>query len=520
MEKNSIIRNSRTEKVAKNIIISTICQLLTFALTFINRTVFIKVLGIEYLGINGLFTNVLTLLSFAELGIGGAITFHLYKPLAEDKKEELKTLLKLYANIYKMIGIFVITIGIILIPILPNIIGEAPNIKENINIIYLLFLLNSAISYFFVYKSTIISADQKEYIVALNRQIITIIFTIIQLITLYFTHNYMVYLVFQIFLTVVINLSISRKANKMYPYIKDMKDIKQDKNKLKVIFKDAKALFMYKGASVVLDGTDNIIISTMLGVQFVGYAANYTMIVNAVTTIFKQIINSFTASIGNLNTTEDAQHSKEVFYKLFFICFWIYSLGSIMLLTLTNNFIEIWLGKQYILEELVIVGLVFSFYIQGIQIIPYMYRTTLGLFVEGRYSPAMAAIVNIILSIILGKLYGIGGIFLATGIARFFTIGIVDVILIYKKKFNDKIMEYFKKFSLYAIVFIVLYSIINIICSYLIINSLFMLIIKAIVVFVIYNLLFIIIFRKTSSYMAVKELIKNIFNKLLIKRSK
>ena len=130
---------NRTVKVTRNVITLTACQVITLLINFINRTIFIKVLGVEYLGINGLFTNILTLLSFTELGLGSAITFHLYKPLAEKKEEELKQLMKLYSSVYKGIGIIVLLIGVILIPFLPSIIGQAPDIKENINLIYILF---------------------------------------------------------------------------------------------------------------------------------------------------------------------------------------------------------------------------------------------------------------------------------------------------------------------------------------------------------------------------------------------
>ena len=173
---------TRTENVAKNVILSSLFQIIAYVIGFVSRTIFIKILGEEYLGLNGVFTNVLTLLSFAELGIGSAIVYSMYKPLATNNSDKLKELIAFYKKIYLLVGMIIIIGGIILIPFLDFFIKSTPNINENINIIYLIFVINSAISYFFSYRTSIISADQKNYLIIIYNKAFHIIRVIVQII--------------------------------------------------------------------------------------------------------------------------------------------------------------------------------------------------------------------------------------------------------------------------------------------------------------------------------------------------
>ena len=169
------MKESRTKNSFKNFQFGAITQVINTIFSFISRTIFIKVLGEEYLGVNGLFTNILTVLSFAELGIGNAIIFSMYKPIAENNKDKINALMKLYKKAYNIIGIVVLLIGICVVPFLDFIIKDPPNIHENIEMVYLLYLLNTSLSYFFTYKKSIISAQQKEYIINTYKIIFIII---------------------------------------------------------------------------------------------------------------------------------------------------------------------------------------------------------------------------------------------------------------------------------------------------------------------------------------------------------
>ena len=305
------MQNSRTANTARNATFGLVSQIINIVLSFISRTIFISVLGAEYLGINGLFTNILMLLSFAELGIGNAIIYGMYKPLATDDKEKIKSLMALYAKAYKLIGTFVFVVGLLVIPFMDLIIKEVPNITENIILIYILFLLNTSLSYFFVYKKSIITVDQKNYIVLLYQQLFKVLQTVLQITFLWLTGNYLIFLFIQITITLLENIYVSQKADKMYPFLKEKKIESLDKGERHQIFANIKALFLYKFGSVILNGTDNIIISALIGITAVGINSNYVLIISAISAVVGQIMNGFTASIGNLNAVAAKERDRK-----------------------------------------------------------------------------------------------------------------------------------------------------------------------------------------------------------------
>ena len=220
------MKESRTKNTIKNVRTGAIVQIINKLMLFVVRTVFIKVLNTEYLGVNGLFTNVLTILSFAELGIGTAIIFNMYKPVAENNHEKIKSLMHLYKKSYNTIGIVVFLLGMLVIPFMGIIVKDAPNIKENLNYIYILFLLNTSISYFFTYKKSIIYAHQKQSTIDNIDSVFYIVKCLCEILFLMLTKNYIVYLCIEITSTFVENIIISRKADKMFPYLKD-NDVKK-----------------------------------------------------------------------------------------------------------------------------------------------------------------------------------------------------------------------------------------------------------------------------------------------------
>lgn len=500
-----ILSNSRTKNVAQNAWWALITQAVTIVLSFVSRTVFIYVLGVEYLGINGLFTNILMLLSFAELGIGNAIIYSMYKPLASKDKEKIKALMDLYAKAYKIIGMSVLVIGLSIIPFIDFIIKETPDIRENIILLYLLFLINTTVSYFFVYKKSIIMADQKNYIVSIYQQVFQVIQVLFQIIFLVLTQEYILFLIIQILCTILNNIVTARKADKMYPYLKGKTKKQLDKDEKTSILKNVKALFLYKLASVVLSGTDNIIISAMIGVAAVGLSSNYILIIAAFTAISSQIMNAFTASIGNLNAIGEEANKERVFDRMFLISSWLHGFFSIGLYIFLNPFIELWIGNEYILGQSIVFAMVLHFYIISMHAPAYTYRTTMGLFVQGRWAPLLAAIINIILSLWLGKTMGLFGIFISTSIARFFTIGIVDPILIYRNGFNKSPMGYYRNYSLLTLLFLIIHFIINIILSFVSITGIFGFVIQVAIVTFVFNLIMAIVLWNTDSFRAIRK---------------
>lgn len=503
-----MISESRTKNATRNAGAGAIAQIFTVLIEFAIRTVFIKMLGTEYLGVNGLFTNILTVLSFAELGIGNAIVFSMYRPIAICDKEKIKSLIRLYKKAYTYIGIAVFVIGLAVTPFLREIIKEVPNIKEKIEVIYILFVLNTTCSYLFMYKKSIILANQKAYIVNLCKLASEILKATLQIIILLIFKNFVAFLIVQIICTILDNILATLIANRMYTYIED-KDVNElEKKEKSTIFTNVKSLVLYKFGSIILNGTDNIIISKMLGLKMVGIVSNFQLLITTVNNIIGNALNGFTASVGNLNLSNDSQKKEDIFKQLFILSVWIYGFCSIAFLILSNDFVKLWIGKEYMLPLSTIIALVLHLYVNGVQFAGYTYRTTMGLFVKGKYCPIVAALINIVLSIVLCKYIGVTGIILATSISRLLTTTWYDIYMVYKYGLEKSPFRFYIKYTMcmlsITIIAIVSYYVIGLIT----LSGIYGFALKVISCAIIPNLLLLLVFYRTDEYRQLTNKIK------------
>lgn len=504
--------NSRTRNVSVNAGVGLACQVINLILSFVTRTVFIYTLGKEYLGVNGLFTNILSILSFAELGIGNAIVFSMYKPLAQHNTEKLASLMKLYQKAYHIIGAFIAIAGLCVVPFLGYIIHEKPDIPENISVLYILFLLQTVLSYFFAYKKSIITADQKNYIVLSISTGIHIVQTISQIILLYLTQNYILYLSVQLGFVLLENVAASLVADRLYPYLKEKAE-PLPKEESQRIFKNVRSLAVYKFGSVILNGTDNILVSALVGVAPVGMVSNYVLLNTSCNTILHKILEAFTASVGNLNADSTREKKYDVFNKLFFITAWLYGFAAIGLLTVTQSFIPVWVGKEYLLDDLTAFAIVLEFYVKGVSFAAYTYRTTLGYFVQGKIAPLCAAVLNILLSVTLFYWVGLPGIFLATPIARLLTTGIIDPVLIFRKAFNRNPVIYYTKYFSYIILFFALYLVCSRCLSFVSVNGWLGIIMEILIVSIVFNGCMLLVFCRTRTFRDLWQSMLNILSR-------
>lgn len=504
----------RLKNSLKNSMIGLLSQLINVILNFINRTIFIYILGVEYLGINGLFVNILSLLSLAELGVGSAIVYHMYQPLAKKDYSKIKSLMNLYSRSYKVIGVIIGIIGIGIIPFLDKIVKDNHNV-EHLTIIYLLFLINSVVSYFYSYKISIISADQKNYIVTINQQKYLVLQSAVQIIILALTKSYILYLAIQISFTLLFNISISRKADNLYPYLKEKEVDKLTVLEKQTIFKHVLAMMSHKVGGVVVNGTDNILISSFIGVYWVGIYSNYIMITSIVNRFIDQIFTAITASIGNLNVLESKEKSYEIYVKILFVNFWIYGFCVTSLFVLINPFIDIWLGKDYVMPEVIIFLIITNFYISGMRKATIAYNTTLGLFWNDRYKPWIEAIINVIASIFLLNKLGLAGVLLGTLLSTICTSLWVDPYILFKYGFKIQLYKYFKSYFIYLIATIVSCIISKYISSFIIGNEYFVFITKMFICLIIPNIIFCMIFVKSNEFKYFKSIVKNILVKKL-----
>lgn len=497
--------NSRTKNSIQNITTSVLGTIVCDGIDFIVRTVFIWYLGKEYLGLNGLFNNILTLLSITELGIGTSIVYNLYKPIAENDIEKIKSYMKLYKTCYTLISLFIGIVGLCLIPFLDYFMAEKPNIPESCIIIYLFFLTNTCVSYLFTYKRSLIIANQKLSIVNIYTMKIRFYSSLIQIIVLILFANYLLYLTIMVICTIATNIIISNKCNALYPYIKGTA-IPLKKNEIKSMFKDVKAMFLYRFCDNFMSGTDSLFISKFINIAVVGLYSNYTVITNTIRNIMTKIFDSITASIGNLNATANIEKKREIFFIHNFAAFWLNAFSSIAIYCLLPSFIKIWIGASYLLPDNTFIPIIILFYLVGILIPVSQYRYATGLFRYGQIRAILMPFFNIAFSYLLVLKYGLAGIFWGTIIARIITQVWFDPLIVFKYSLGSGLVRFYKKNIFYIIVALIAgiltYKFIQIVELN---SSILNFIIKSIICILVPNLFFYIVFYKTKEFQFIKN---------------
>lgn len=445
----------RIEIAAKNSWFAMLSQVLNIALKVVNQIVLVRILSVEYLGINGLFSNILTMLSLAELGIGSAILFNMYKPMASNDIKRIKALMNFYKEMYLKIGVTVLVLGVSFTPFIGLVIKDMPNIPE-IHIIYILYVVNNAISYFFIYKQSVFLADQKNYVLLKINMLKNTLISVLQIISLLIFKNFLVYLIISIILTMIFNLISSIMADRHYSYLihNDEKLVSTEK---KSIYKDIYAMMAHKVGGVIVLGTDNLLLSKYVGLEAVGFYSNYILIINAVKGFLNQVYEALVSSIGALVNTEDDDRVFEVYKSLFFISFWITTVVSITFFCISSPFVEIAYGEKYLLSEEIVAMMTINFYITdlaGMRAITNKFKTAKGLFWHDRYKPYVESVINLTVSILLLKKLGFVGILLGTLASTIFTGFWVEPFVLFKYGFNIKLNNYFRIYLKYFAVFI------------------------------------------------------------------
>jgi len=503
---------SRTINSFRNFIVSSGGQIVNLFSKFILRTVFIKILGAEYLGLDGLFTNILTFLSLAELGVGPAMTFSLYEPIASNNIKAVQALMRVFKKSYIIIGIIIGGIGVGITPFIHYLIKDMPNIP-NIRIIYILYVLNSAISYFFSYKAVFITANQKDYIVNINKYIFNFLCMIFQVSLLVLSHNYILYLTCQISFTLAQNINISRIANKKYPLLKSKEILPLDKATKHVITQNIFALVFHKIGGMVVFSTDNILLSKMFGLVTVGIYSNYSLIITALETLYGHFFTAIIAGIGNLGVTEAKEHQEQVFNQIFFINFWIVMFCSVAISVLINPVINIWAGSEYCFNKEIVISLVANYYLKGMRQSAKAFNNSYGLYRYYKYMPIPEIIINIAFSVVLARLYGPIGIFLGTIISTICTCLWVEPKILFKLRFEKSVKSFFIKYMFYTAFTVVIIVIVSCITSIVNLGGWIEIVVKLMVCLTVPNMAIIILFRKTDEYKKVvdlgRELLKN-----------
>lgn len=444
--------SNRTRNTTANIASGLVNKVVLLVLSFVSRKVFIEFIGVEYLGINSLFANVLTILSLADMGFGIAMSFSYYKPLASGDKEMLAALVQFYRRVYFLIATAVGIAGAVLMPFL-RLIVDADIPDSLLYIYYLIALSNTVISYLFVYKSNMVSADQKSYLVNKVQLRVNFVKAVVQVICIVLFKNYVVYASLDIAATLANNIIISRIADKLYPFINDGGIKPLSREARSGIYANLRSVFLYKFASSVMSGTDSIVMSAVVGTTIVGLYSNYLTITNQITSFIQIVFSSFTASIGNMIVERHEGKNYGVFRIMQMTSHVMSGVIAVCLLALVNEFIGLWLGEEYDMGMLMAFAITANTYFT-ISLQPiWSYREATGLYNRTKYVMVATAVINLVLSVILGLTIGAPGVVLATVISRIVTYFWYEPNLVYRLYFGHSSIEYYVDY-LYSIVII------------------------------------------------------------------
>lgn len=499
MEHNS---GSRFQNSLKNLRSGVTAQVVISLLKFLSRTIFIHVISEEYLGINGLYTSILDVLSLTELGLSDIVVYSLYKPLAQGDEKQLTALMGYYKTLYRFIALAVAAIGLALVPFLRQLVKSEID-ETHLVLYYLMFLANSVCSYLLVYKSSIIHADQKRYLISQYEMLFKFLTVAAQVIALLLFRNFTVYLFIQIAMTVANNLFISRKADALYPFLKNKEPL--DPEKKKSIFRDVRHMFSYKAGGQLLNGTDNLYISSMISTAVVGLYDNYLMIQGMVASYTTILSQSVLGSLGNLNATGDQTQKKKVFdaYSMGFS--WVVTFCTASLLTLFNPFIRLWAGEKWLLPMQTVAVICLNFFLPNVLVPVWNFRNTTGLFRETKNILLYAAAINLVLSYFLGVRWGLTGILAATSISRLLTSFWFEPYLLYKKVFGSSCIPFFLRQALCLGVVVLSFGVITLLSSLCGLGVLGDLFLRGILCLAVPNLLLLALNCRTEAFGYLKE---------------
>ena len=439
----------RTKYSLINLVVGVGGHMLNMLLSFISRMIFIRYLAAAYLGVNGLFSDILGMLNLAELGIGSAMIFSMYRPAAEGDQEHLGKLMNLYRILYRAVALFVLAAGLCLMPFL-NVLIKGDSGIEDLQVIYLLYLGNSVCSYLLSYKNSILQAHQRAYVKTMLDQLVKIVQVIVQMLVLVLTRNFILYLTVQIAAQLLINLFVSWKADRDYPYLKQIKGL-PGKVERENIVKNIWALSLHRVGTVVVNGTDNLIMSAFVGLTSVGICSNYKLVTKSINDLLNKVYTAFTGSIGNLGATKDPAYIYRVYKQLDFFMFVVYGYFAAGMALLFNPFIQLMFGKEYLFPQATVLVIVTQFYVTGMRQINLQFREALGLFWHDRYKAVAESIINLVVSILLVQRFEVTGVFLGTIVSTMTTCFWVEpyVLMRYgiKEDWQQKLKAYFIEYG-------------------------------------------------------------------------
>ena len=516
----------RTSFFLRNFSSKIAIYLATTLLSFITRTVFIYCLGEEYTGINGLFVSVLTVLNLAELGLGSSIVFAMYKPVADNDTEKVKTLMDFYRRSYRVVGFVFLTAGLALIPALPYL-AKGRTALVDLRIVYVISLLKTVCSYwFFAYKGAILTPTQKSYLLTGPSVAVSAAESLLHIAALYLLRRdparaYYVYCAIGLLSAVINNLVVRRVVDREFPYLKEKNVSPLPKEERVGILKNVVGMATNRICQVLNDGIDSTIISALAGLVFTGVYSNYLMIKGMVNKCLYMVFSSLHASVGNLCATETTERKEEFFHTLHFTYFWLYGFCTICFWVLFRPFIAgVWLhDTKWLLSDTAEFLIIFNFLIEGLAGAVVKYRDVNGLYWQTRYRYIFSSVLNMVLSVVLvGPMHmGVSGALLGTTVSLVVMLSF-DPVLVYREVFGKGAGEfyrlYFRDLALVLATGVLVRAITRPFAALTFGNFL----IKAVCCVVIPNALWAAIFRGSEPYRYLRDKAMGVLGRVLYRR--
>lgn len=441
---------SRLSKSIKNLRAAWIGQFLNIFAKFVMRRFFVKYISTDYLGLDAVFTNIIGLMNLAELGIGSAVCYALYGPLADKDEERVLGVMQLLAKVYRTIALILTAVGLMIMPLLTVVAPEARSLSY-VHLLFGFYLINTVVSYLFTYKGLLASADQKSYITTRNHYVFIVSLNITQIFVIYFFRSFIVYAAIQSIFTVAEGVSLSWMMDKEYPILCQKRKVNLPEDVTKKIWSDVRKIVVSKVGNTVISSTDNLILSNVVGLAVTGIYSNYALIKASLQAIACQFQAAVSASVGNIAAM--GEHEKEIdyFWFLNFITTSLYSVTSICLYNLIQPFIAYWLGGDYLLDKRVLFCTTVIYYLYGIRGIFATFSMAHGVFDLEARKTVLEAVVNLLISIVLAYKMGVVGVLLGTVFSSLFVGLPLELANVGRALPEISKKRYVKEFILYSI---------------------------------------------------------------------
>lgn len=503
----------RTKNATRNIIFGGVLKIYQILVPFLMRTAMIYFLGMQYLGLNSLFSSILQVLNLAELGIGSAMVYSMYKPIAEDDNITICALMNLYKIYYRVIGLVIAVGGLIIVPFLSNLV-KMDTVPEGINI-YMLYLLNlgsTVLSYWlFAYKNSLLTAHQRVDVISKVTIITNTIQYILQLMVLVLFRNYYYYIIILLLVQIATNIMTAVVVNRMYPYYQAKGMLA--KSQIKEINARVRDLFTAKLGGVIVNSADTIVISAFLGLTVLAIYQNYYFVMTSVIGIIYVIFNACTAGIGNSIIIETKEKNFKDLQKLTFLIAWISGVSCCCFLCLYQPFMQLWAGKENMLQYNAVICIVIYFFVFEINQLLNLYKDAAGIWHEDRFRPLVTAAANLIMNLIMVQFWDIYGVLLSTVLSMCF-IGMPWLLhnlftVLFEPHF---LKEYLRQLATYIVGTIFVCIVVCIPCNMLQLSSYVLIIVRGLICAIVPNLLFFLLYRKKKEFVDSVKLVNKVTN--------